>query len=105
MSECTYKTSVASVLTAGKLDPVVSGSEKQRSKRVVKLSDKALADKLDRLQADTRFNGNWWKHSDVQKDFDGYIELCDKIRCTHDSILGLLMGLVILILMVVIMMI
>lgn len=93
----------ASVLTAGKQSSVASCSETQMSKRVVKLSAKALVNRLDRLQSGRKAKLNKasnvrkmiqglmqnGRKSEVQKALD-LIELCDEIRCLHDSIIGLL---------------
>ena len=108
MEDCAAKVdtpSGASVpVAAGNPDSVASCSDTQTSKRVVKLSAKAVADRLDRLQNGRKIKLNKasnlrktiqglmqnGKLSEVQKSLDGFIELCDEIRCMHDSLMILL---------------
>lgn len=105
MEQCVADTDITSAVSApavGKQDTVVECET--QSKRVVKLSAKALADRLDRLQSGRKSklnkasnlrktiqglmqNGN---SSEVQNALDGFIELCDDIKCVHDSIMSLL---------------
>ncbi len=106
MDECVKETDTATNAPAGgNLDTVtVTDGEAQSSKRVVKLSVKALAARLERLQngrkAKLNKAGNVkktiqglmqsGKHADVQNALDGYIELRDEARWMHDSIMILL---------------
>ena len=88
----------------GNADTVAGGSDTRTSQRVVKLSVKGLADKIDRLQSGRKAKLNKasalkkmiqgfmqsFKMSEVQNSLLGFIELCDEIRCLHDSLMILL---------------
>lgn len=101
----TDNASAISAPAVGKQD-TVAGFETQ-SKRVVKFSANALVDRLDRLQNGRKSklnkasilrktiqglmqNGKNAVQYKVQSALDGYIDLCDDIKCTHDSIMSLL---------------
>ena len=105
MEQCVADTNITSAMSVpavGKQDTVAECET--QSKLVVKLSAKALADRLDRLQNGRKSKLNKasnlrktiqglmqnGKNSEVQNALDGYIELCDDIKCVHDSIMGLL---------------
>ncbi|XP_030596228.1 uncharacterized protein LOC115787620 [Archocentrus centrarchus] len=89
---------------AGISDSVASCSGTQTGKRVVKLSAKAVADRLDRLQAGRKAKLNKASNLrktvqglmqsgmflEVQRSLDGLIDLCDETRCMHDSMMILL---------------
>lgn len=107
MEECSAdvdKHSDVSVSTDGKLEAVTSCSDTQQTKRVSKLSAKALAQKLERLQNDRKNKLNKaanlretvqclmqkCKVSEVQNGLDSFIKLCDEIRSIHGFLLGLL---------------
>lgn len=91
-------------VAAGRQDPAASGGDARTSQRVVKLSVKGLADKLDRLQNARKVKLNKAsalrksiqesmqniKMSEVKHSLHGFTELCDEIRCLHDSLMILL---------------
>lgn len=98
------KTVGSAVSAVSKSNSVVSNVEVQTEKRVVKLSFKALADKLDKLQAVRRAKLN--KANNIRKSLQGFIqkgdklqvqsaleelvEVCDNAKSMHESLLGLL---------------
>lgn len=98
------KVTKGSAVSAVKANSVVSNVEVQTEKRVVKLSYKALADKVDKFQAARKVHLNkadslrkslqeCIKKGDklqVQYALKEFIEVCDNAKRTHESVLGLL---------------
>lgn len=98
------KTVGSGVSAVSKSNSVVSIVEIQTEKHVVKLSFKALADKLDKLQACRKAKLN--KANNIRKTLQGSIqkgdklqvqsaleeltEVCDNAKSMHESLLGLL---------------
>lgn len=94
----------SNVRTASKPGSVMSGVDPQSGKRVIKLSAKAIANILDRLQSDrkAKFNkaanirksirGSMEKYDEtqVQKGLEELTEVCDDVKGIHDHLLGLL---------------
>lgn len=90
--------------TASRPGSVTSGVETQTQKRVIKLTAKALAEKLDRLQngrkaklnkASTQRNViqnlmSKGEKTKVQYALDDLMEMCEEAKCRHDSLLVLL---------------
>ncbi|KAK0152604.1 hypothetical protein N1851_005873 [Merluccius polli] len=90
--------------TASQPSSVTSGLEPQTQKRVIKLTAKALAEKLDRLQTIRKARLN--KATTIRKTIQGYmsngektqvqnalgelIGVCEDVKCIHESLLFLL---------------
>lgn len=105
METCKEISTVGSDVSAvSKTNSVVSNVEVQTEKRVVKLSYKALADKLDKLQAGRKAKLNKADNirkslqefikkgdvSQVQSALKELIDVCDHAKNIHKSVLGLL---------------
>ena len=89
---------------SGSKTDVTAVVETPTQKRVVKLTAKALAEKLDKLQTDRKAKlnkANFIRKSirnymvknertQVENDLNELIDLCNEIKCIHESLLQLL---------------
>lgn len=98
------KTTGTNVQTINKCSTVAGGIEIQTQKRVVKLTAKALANEIDRLQAGKKAKLN--KAANIRKSIEGFMlkhdktkvknaleelfEVCYEVKEIHKRLLGLL---------------